>query len=65
MYYILCDGTAKINLVSELLEPTRAHTCGSKAESLSYLYALETMRKIVSQNNPSPNPNHTDKFTTV
>ena len=55
-YYKSCDGIAKINLVSEMLEQKR----GCKAESFSYLSALETMRKIAQQL-----CNHTDKFTTV
>ena len=45
-HYKLCDGTANINLVPELLKPTRAHSCAPKAES--YLSDLETMKKMAS-----------------
>ena len=44
----LCDGTAKINLMSELLEPGRGHVCQTKSENFDHLPALEKMRKAAA-----------------
>ena len=46
--YQMCDGTGKINVSGKVLEPTRAHPCGSIAEHFGHLSALEIMRSLAA-----------------
>ena len=47
-HYKHCDGTAKINPTTNLVELMKSHTCAAKSEDFSYLQALESMRDMAA-----------------
>jgi hypothetical protein len=44
----LCDGSAKIVLLTNLLETIHGHTCGTRPHNFDHLPALEKMRDMAS-----------------